>query len=70
MLERKCVAKEPELRHNHSWLLHHDVPTHTSLEITDFGLATIWLLFPIHPTRRTKLLEISLFQKLKIKLKA
>jgi hypothetical protein len=47
-LERKRVTKIPELWHNHNWLLHHDVPAHTSLKTTQFVTKNNMVIVP-HP---------------------
>jgi hypothetical protein len=35
-LRENVQRKRPELLRSHSWLLHHDVPTHTFMKTTEF----------------------------------
>jgi hypothetical protein len=49
VLERKCATKKLELWANHNWLLHHDVPTHTSLKTTEFVTNDNMVITPYPP---------------------
>jgi hypothetical protein len=49
----KMHDKWPELWHNHDWLLHHDVPAHTSLKTTEFVTNNNMVIVPTLPTHQT-----------------
>jgi hypothetical protein len=48
-LRENMRLKRPELWHNHNWLLHHDVPAHTSLKTTEFVTNNNMVIIPHLP---------------------
>jgi hypothetical protein len=48
-LRENVLQKRPELWCNHNWLLHHNMPTHTSLKTTKFVTNNNTVIVSHHP---------------------